>query len=430
MPAATSGRSHPGRCGRFPVTRRLVPGGGDRVSQRGFVWALPILLLAWAIPVAAQDGRALYHGLGPDPPRARIGRMESRGLTCAGCHGRFAEGGSEGRIPVPAIDRAALLAAGAYDAASLLRTLSEGVTPDGRRLAATMPRFSLSAREAEAILRFLGNVAQEDRAGVTGERVVIAVSAAGSGEADALRLALERRWDTAGPRAVHGRGLHFVTLPPDATRWPTADRAPEVFLVVAAGRGEASIDLRALAQRGMPLITAQSEVPAGLDAVRIAPGAPEMQDRLSNLVRAGGVEIREHPPPTLSESDRILVVTGREPSLTALAASGLPLASRRVVLTAALARRAPNAVAELLKRGAEVVALHAAADRADPAKLAELIVSILARTLVETGRDLTKSRFLAALRRLRIEIEGWPPMDFSRSPASDAIQAIRLTRDP
>ena len=152
----------------------------------------------------------------------------------------------------------------------------------------------------------------------------------------------------------------------------------------------------------MPLITARTEFSAGLDAVR----------------------------PTLSESERVIVVTGGERSLTALAASGLPLASRRVVLTAALARQAPNAVAELLKRGAEVVALHAAADRADPAKLDELIVSILARALVETGRDLTKSRFLAALRRLRIEIEGWPPMDFSRNPASDAIQAIRLTRDP
>ncbi|MFF8801587.1 MULTISPECIES: hypothetical protein [unclassified Methylobacterium] len=407
------------------MTRRLVPGGGNRVSERGFGWVLPILLLACA-PVAAQDGRALYHGLGPDAPRARIGRMESRGLTCAGCHGRFAEGGREGRIPVPAIDRAALLAAGTYDAPALLRTLSEGVTPDGRHLAPAMPRFALSANEAEAILHFLGTVAQEDRAGVTGERVVIAVSAAGGGEADALRRALERRWEAAGPRAVHGRGLHFVTLPPDAThRSP-----PDAFLVVAAGRGEASIDLRALAQRGMPLITARTEVPAGLDAVRIAPGASELQVRLADLVRAGGVEVRERPPPTLSESERVIVVTGGERSLTALAASGLPLASRRVVLTAALARQAPNAVAELLKRGAEVVALHAAADRADPAKLAELIVSILARALVETGRDLTKSRFLAALRRLRIEIEGWPPMDFSRNPASDAIQAIRLTRDP
>ncbi|AWI91957.1 hypothetical protein C0214_27110 (plasmid) [Methylobacterium sp. DM1] len=356
--------------------------------------------------------------------------MESRGLTCAGCHGRYAEGGREGRIAVPAIDRAALQAVGTYNAASLLRTLSEGVTPDGRRLAATMPRFSLSASEAEAILRFLGSVAQEDRAGVTGERVVIAVSAAGSGGSDALRLALERRWATAGPRAVHGRGLHFVTLPPDPARWTTADGVPDIFLVVAAGRGEASIDLKAFAQAGMPLITIQSEIPAGIDAVRIAPGASEVQDRLTDLVRAGGVEVRELSPLTLSESDRVIVVTGGERSLTALAASGLPLASRRVVLTGVLARQAPNAVAELVKRGAEVVTLHAVADRADPAQLVELLVSVLAKSLVETGRDLTKSRFLAALRRIRIKIEGWPPMDFCRNPASDAIQAVRLRRDP
>jgi hypothetical protein len=50
--------------------------------------------------------------------------------------------------------------------------------------------------------------------------------------------------------------------------------------------------------------------------------------------------------------------------------------------------------------------------------------------LMLCGRDLTRARFLDALKRVRVNIEGWPKVDFNGSTktGTNALEFVQITR--
>ncbi len=138
-------------------------------------------------PELAQRGRSLFQRgesargaplvglLGPE-------RIELSGpvAACARCHTPSGRGGQEGGVEVPDISprslrhprpRAALdvedRSRPAYDRATLLRAITEGISASGRWLGTTMPRYVLGEAEREELLAYLEKLGESPDPGLT-----------------------------------------------------------------------------------------------------------------------------------------------------------------------------------------------------------------------------------------------------------------------
>lgn len=137
--------------------------------------ALTLALILAALPASgdAGPGAALY--LRGEGAEALLmgGRLRAPGarFTCAGCHGADARGSREGATVFPAIDWPGLTApdrpGGAYDRASFLRAMTEGIAPDGRELDPAMPRFAAEDAAFDALIGFLQGVGASQQRGIT-----------------------------------------------------------------------------------------------------------------------------------------------------------------------------------------------------------------------------------------------------------------------
>lgn len=135
---------------------------------------IPALLLA-TLPAAADEGpgAALYlHGSGAEA--LLMGgklRVPAARFPCAGCHGQDARGSREGATIFPAIDWPGLTApdrpGGAYDRASFLRAVTDGIAPDGRELDPAMPRFVADEAMLDAVIGFLQGIDAAQQRGIT-----------------------------------------------------------------------------------------------------------------------------------------------------------------------------------------------------------------------------------------------------------------------
>lgn len=133
----------------------LAPGGGalaDAADAYGTGKGLSVVI----------GGRQL------DAARARLG--------CAGCHGADGRGGREGgAASAPPILWSDLSAPTplrpAYDEASFLRALTEGVDPAGRSL--QMPRFAASPALLAGLRGHLAALDSEQRSGIDGLRIAV-----------------------------------------------------------------------------------------------------------------------------------------------------------------------------------------------------------------------------------------------------------------
>jgi len=106
--------------------------------------------------------------------------------ACVNCHRRSGYGSLEGDQVVPPINARMLfqprplqgLRAGrerpAYDDATLVRALHDGVNPTGRSLQAPMPRYQLSASETQALIQYLRSLAADLPPGVTNQELHLA----------------------------------------------------------------------------------------------------------------------------------------------------------------------------------------------------------------------------------------------------------------
>ncbi|HEY9037867.1 MAG TPA: hypothetical protein VIN05_02850 [Roseovarius sp.] len=153
-----------------------------------------ILAFLTATPVHAETpGAALFlHGA-----RAEIAigggsvRLPATRFACAGCHGADGRGRAEGGTVFPPVRWSDLIASETYDAQSFARALTEGVTPDGRVLAQSMPRFRMEPDVLASLVDHLKLLDAKDGAGVTDTQIHVAKTGNGaldSGFAAAIEM--------------------------------------------------------------------------------------------------------------------------------------------------------------------------------------------------------------------------------------------------
>lgn len=213
---------------------------------------------------AAARGRALYFGTEPFRAPARVAGAPLPGSAsaCAGCHGARGEGTREGPMAAPPLR----VAASAHDAAGrgddLLAAVVDGIGHDGRRLAATMPRYRLDADEREALRRYLPLLGTEGDAvtGVSAGQVTLAVLLAPQVDAAVAAGVL------AGASAVvdevnaqggiHGRRLVLRRIDQVA-------QADGVFALVASLPARGGLPGGALAARRLPDLASLAIAGAG-----------------------------------------------------------------------------------------------------------------------------------------------------------------------
>lgn len=183
--------------------------------MRGLTLALMLALILAALPVAAEDapGAALYlRGAGAEA-LLMGGRLRAPGarFACAGCHGADARGSREGATVFPAIDWPGLTApdrpGGAYDRASFLRAMTEGIAPDGRELDPAMPRFAADQAVLEALIGFLQQVGTAQQRGITA--TALRISVAPGSPAQAGLQAAAQGFNAGG--GAFGRRIEIMT---------------------------------------------------------------------------------------------------------------------------------------------------------------------------------------------------------------------------
>lgn len=150
--------------------------------------ALPWLLAGGAMAGAGEDaGVAIYmQGLSVSgaPIQARVSAdvpLTGSAAACTNCHRASGLGTAEGRarsLPIVAAslfaERPPPAARPAYDDATLLRAITQGVSASGRVLDPLMPRYQFDAADGAALLAHLHRLGSEPAPGVTQDEVVLA----------------------------------------------------------------------------------------------------------------------------------------------------------------------------------------------------------------------------------------------------------------
>ena len=368
------------------------------------------LFLLLSGPATAEPGRLLYFG---EMPGAQILGRSVAAPACASCHGRDAGGGAEGRLRIPAIDPTDLAARhGRYDYENFAAALITGKGADGRVLSNAMPRFPGAAQsDLAALWSFLEVVAQEDRNGVTATSIQFVVPALVGQEYAAVALcdALERHWQTIG--RIYNREPHFeVALAGDGRKLTDAFAAIGPLLD-AEGRLAQAIRVAGLALIGP---RGRVDTTATADTVFLQARPVDVERLLRVMVATAAAPDSAEKIARSQTGDFILL----NPS-DAIRLAALPVdvvAGHEVHLSAQTAAEVPDALAIVAARGGETVIAQPAGDSSNPDQLAAVVVSGLAQTLRAAGRNLTRTRFLAAWKKVRIETGAWPRLDYSLHP--------------
>lgn len=377
-------------------------------------------------PRAEEQGQALYFGRATDLSPARIGKIEQRGLTCAGCHGRDARGGGEGRSRIPAIHGAALgtttAERPAYDAARFHRALIEGHDSGGRTMSIAMPRFAMSAVQAEALWRFLATVSDRERTGVSANRIRIGVAAtAGDGQAAQRNLdSLSAAWKARGRPAIHGREVDFVAVAVDSLSPASSDATLQPFLLVAPMLDRDGKTTSRLQQAGLPVLAPYGALPAdGMPAEIVSLRAGDREVTAALLALAGprtsivadaplqggqieALSVLTPDVPLPAETQRIVLLLGEAGLHLFAAVHRSYLAGRTLVLPLSMVEAQPALVGDLLAVAADVIAARPVGDPLDM----RVTAAALEAALIAAGRDLTRTTMLEALRARRQQSAG------------------------
>ncbi len=337
----------------------------------GIFCGLARLLADPAPPPSAERGRQLYErGTGTEGRRvpAFAGAdgvpLPKAFAACLNCHGPDGRGRTEGGLTVPPIawdqldtpygaTRADGRRRAAYDEASFHQALTRGLDSSGQALATAMPRYSLTPQESADLAAYLRQIGQRAVPGVNDDTILLGWHAPAGMSAIVAGKVLE-----AWAAEVNAAGGVFRRL---VKPLALGEDTPPVFAAITAGEGKADL--------AVPLALARNEVPVLVAGH--APGATPPQERwLFALFPAGP---KREP-------------VGGEMS--------------------------PQAVEDYL---AFVRRHHLPAEERD----LQLVLLGSARLLLEglknTGRDLDRDRFLAALESLSdVETGFTPPATFTR----------------
>lgn len=413
--------------------------------------ALAIVLSLHAPATWADDaGRALYHGYAADPPPARIAGMARPGLSCAGCHGRDAAGGGEGRSRVPPIDGATLASPTpgrpAYDAETFRAAVSQGRASDGRMLSLAMPRFDLSPARSSSLWEYLAHIAEEDRGGVSADQIRIAVPAMTGNPADAERLRdeLERQWAARGISTIHGRRVQFTVAPIESLAPGGPPGTATFFLAIGPDLDGGGHVLDRLQRSGLPVLGPRGNLPIKMPRTIISVRASrdQVMEALLRLASPtttvvidassrgesarppGAITPQEAMPP---HSKRIVLAVGATQARSFVRMNQQNLKGRTVIAPLDTMSGDPDLIEDLLRQGTDVIAAWPAGDWSDPVAYASPLVAVLEATLVAAGRPLTRTRFLNAVASVHVQCAGWPDLDYRRFP-DNGTELVEFTR--
>ncbi|MFN7055068.1 hypothetical protein [Hyphomonas sp.] len=386
---------------------------------------------------AAQDrGRQIYFGEEGSPldhATARVGgmdvRLPARGFPCASCHGRSGSGFAErGAAPTDlsrgALTRPYTVSASAgrqrppYTLASFRAAIRAGKDPGGNALAEAMPRFDLPDTDLADLWAFLEVIDTLNDPGVDDSEVRIAVAFAPGPAGEAQRRVLDMlAGDINALGGIHGRALMFEAAPPGGTpasgtfaflvvsqagAAPAAGQ-PTLYLSASlggdplgfsllAGPEDEAAALRRFAVERLGVVTVQDACQPGSAAVRLLLST----DCLSGARQAGQLLIPNTVFVKLPPAER----------------RSLP-AETYVALPAPLSRVAPGAQTALARTRA-----RAGTSRETIIAEAEAysVAAVLIETLMRTGRELTRERFVSSLEDIR-DFEGaiTQPLSFGRN---------------
>jgi ABC-type branched-subunit amino acid transport system substrate-binding protein len=352
-----------------------------------------LLAAAWAAGPAARAGeltaleaagREIYvQGQGPGGAEitafvgADLTPVPASVLPCAGCHGDDGLGRPEGSV-VPSIVTWSELTKPyghvhrgrshpPFDERTLARALEEGVDPAGHELDSTMPRYSLSRAELEALVAYLKVLERQGDPGLTPTTIrigtVLPTEGRLAGVGLSMRAVLEGAFaEVNASGGLNGRTLQLVCAGYHADRESGLEAArallagPPVFGLVSGFVPGAEAEVAALAER--------AQVP------HVGPFTP--------FTRSGEGHSTFYVHPGLAEQARVLVgyaSTGldlSDPAAVVLRAEGTPFAEAAAAAVAEARGRGWNhveegsfgaagpdadAVAALRARGIELVLL-------------------------------------------------------------------------
>ncbi len=390
-------------------------------APRAILLAVSLLSLAAGPTLSAEipssRGQALFEGTALGVALVLADRrVPTRGVSCAGCHGRDAGGGVEAGAGPP-IDWATLAAPTdrrpAYDDASFAAVLAAGVRPDGTALAGTMPRFAFDRPDdPAAIAAYLRTVAAEQRTGRTPDSLTLrAASPAPAG--DAFLDAFATRVAELAPRGIYGRRLVVSrTSSPAFARLGALDPGaepgvPDLFPLAALLGDESPASVRgAFATVAAQVSALAAATPGG--ATVVAPAAEAA--RLAALL-AGRPGIRAVVADDADVGGGAVVALGAEALAGALAAPGeaavsiladdmpaVPQPGRRCLVIAD-PRPAPED------------------DRASPlARYGRAGAELAVAALRACGPDCTRARMMRSFDNIAAKPAGWPVLDYGAEP--------------
>lgn len=285
-----------------------------------------------------------------------------------------------------------------------------------------MPRFAVSAVQAEALWRFLATVSDRERTGVSANRIRIGVATtAGDGQAAQRNLdSLSAAWKARGRPAIHGREVDFVAVAVDFLSPASSDATLQPFVLVAPMLDRDGQTTMRLQQAGLPVLAPYGALPVdGMPAeiVSLRAGDREVTAALLALagprtsivadapLQGGQIEVLSVLTPDVplpAETQRIVLLLGEAGLHWFAAVHRSHLAGRTLVLPLSMVEAQPALVGDLLAVAADVIAARPIGHLLDmPATAAALEAALIA-----AGRDLTRTTMLEALRARRQQSAG------------------------
>ena len=237
--------------------------------------------LADSLSDLEKTGKEIYRkGTSPNGPLyALVGpsqtKTPARFLPCSNCHGLDGTGRPEGAMDPPNITWVELTKPyghthangrkhGPFDANSLIQTLATGIDPAGNELHASMPRYTLSEKDAQALTAYLKVLDHDIDPGLTEHSIRLGVLLPGPNNDKNPLYALVRGYfqEVNAKGGIYGRKVEPVFGKPFNNTLSYIESVKdlveqqEVFALFGAAMADADADLfHLLNKNNIPLVT-------------------------------------------------------------------------------------------------------------------------------------------------------------------------------